>query len=156
MKGMKTLWKLGLAAVVCALIISCQNEGEVKSTIVGTWYGSQADFRINPDGIIPAFTITEDTIPVQLDFKTDGSVYLTDNKGARTSGTYSLSGRNLTINIDYDFEFIGLGGTYHVEELTDSNLRIVITKDGEYTDPDSNQTVHGEVEATLYFKKQPD
>jgi hypothetical protein len=49
---------------------------------------------------------------------------------------------------------IGLDGTYHVEELTQNNLRIRITKDGEYTHPDTGQQFDGEVEATLYFDKQ--
>lgn len=146
--------KACIAALAILTLFACNDEGEVNSSIIGVWSGDRAEFKINPDGVIPAFTLNEDTIPVQVEFQGDGTVHLTDNDGARTSGTYTLSGRDLTLGIDYEFELIGLDGTYDVEELTDSNLRIKITKDGSYTDPDTNQTIEGEVEATLYFVRQ--
>jgi hypothetical protein len=149
---MKT--KVLIAAFLMLVVFSCREDGEVTSQLTGIWAGNKADFKVNPDGIIPAFTITEDNFPVQLDFKSDGTLVLTDDDGTTTSGTYVLSGRDLTIVINYNIEMIGLDGTYHVEELTQNNLRIRITKDGEYTHPDTGQQFDGEVEATLYFDKQ--
>ena len=143
-----------LAAVLMLVIFSCREDGEITSQLTGAWAGNKADFKVNPDGIIPAFTITEDNFPVQLDFKSDGTVILTDDDGTTTSGTYSLSGRDLTININYNIEMIGLDGTYHVEELTQSALRIRIEKEGEYTHPDTGQEFDGKVEATLYFDRR--
>lgn len=143
-----------IAALLMLLVIACNEDGEVTSQLTGKWAGNKADFKVNPDGIIPAFTITEDDFPVHLDFKSDGTLVLTDDDGTSTSGTYSLSGRDLTININYNIEMIGLDGTYHVEELSDNTLRIRITKEGEYTHPDTNQEFEGEVEATLYFDRQ--
>jgi hypothetical protein len=149
---MKT--KVSIAVVLLLVAFSCSEDGEVTSQLTGKWAGNKADFKVNPDGIIPAFTISEDEFPVQLDFRSDGTLVVTDDDGATTSGTYALSERNLTININYTIEMIGLDGTYHVEELTDNSLRLRITKEGEYTHPDTNQQFEGEVEATLYFDRQ--
>jgi hypothetical protein len=112
--------------------------------------------RLNPDGIIPPFTVNEDNFPIQLEFKTDGVVILTDRNDQATTGTYMLEGRNLTVNIDYDFEFIAMGGVYEVEELTTSRLRVSIEKEGTYEHPDTGQKFDGKVKATLYFDRQAD
>jgi hypothetical protein len=142
-------------ALVLIALLSCNDdEGEVTGDLVGVWAGSDAEFRLDPDGLVPAFTLNEDTIPVQLDFKADGAVFLTDNNGARVSGTYGLSGRNLTLDIDYTYEFVELAGVYKVVELNGDRLTLQITKDGSYTDPDRNETYEGEVEATMNFIKQ--
>ena len=142
----------GLISLVS--LISCSNEkDELTASVVGTWSGDKADFKINPSGIIPAFTITEDDFAVKLEFKNDGTLLLTDNNQT-TTGTYIKSGNQLTININYTFEFIELAGTYLIEELSQANLRASIEKQGTYKHPDTGQEFEGKVKATLYFDRQ--
>lgn len=143
-----------IALLLCAVLNSCQDEDPVISaSVIGKWNGNEADFKINPSGIIPAFTLHEDEFPVQLEFKTGGTLVLTDNKGVSREGIYSLAGDKLTIGIDYSFEMIDLSGTYQLNKLTSTNLEVEIEKDGSYTHPDTGQQFDGKVTATLYFNK---
>jgi hypothetical protein len=134
-------------------LTACKDEPEITAPIIGKWSGQESDFKINPSGIIPAFTLHEDEFPVQLEFKTDGSLILTDNKGVNRNGSYVHSGDQLTINVDYTFELIELSGTYQINELTSSSLQTEIEKEGSYTHPDTGQQFDGKVTATLYFRK---
>lgn len=146
--------KIYIAALLVLLVLfSCKDEDEVSGSLIGKWYGNKSDFKINPDGIIPAFTKSEDNFPVQLEFKSDGTLILTDDKTS-TTGSYELNGQALTININYIVEFIGLDGTYAVEELTNSHLRVSIEKDGNYEHPDTGQKFDGTIKATLFFNRQ--
>jgi hypothetical protein len=151
---MKTKSLLIVCWIACVLILSCkEDKQEPFSSLVGVWSGNKADFKINPSGIIPAFTIHRDTFPIQLEFKTDGSVLLTKDSKS-TAGTYVLSGDQLTINIDYVFEYINMGGTYTVETLTQSNLSAFIEKDGKFKHPDTGQEFDGKVKATLFLNRK--
>jgi hypothetical protein len=81
-------------------------------------------------------------------------VVLTDKKQTTTTGTYVLNGRNLTINIDYEFEYVNMSGTYLVEELTMQKLRASIEKEGTYKHHETGESFDGTVESTLYFDRQ--
>lgn len=137
------------------MLDACQRHGDepITSSIVGVWTGSKAVFNINPSGIIPAFNVTEDNFPIQLEFKSDGTLVLTKNSQT-TAGTYSLSGRDLVININYTFEYLDMAGTYHVESLTQTNLSASIEKDGTFKHPDTGQQFNGKVKATLYLNRK--
>lgn len=136
------------------LIVSCNENDEVSAPIAGVWNGTKADFRLNPSGIIPPFTITEDDFQMRLEFKSDGTLLLTDNSNQTTNGTYTLNGRDLAINISYEFELVGMEGLYNVEELTTSRLRVSIEKEGSFEHPDTGRQFDGKVKATLYFDRQ--
>jgi hypothetical protein len=143
-----------ISLIVCLLIISCkEDKQEPFSSITGIWVGNKIDFKINPKGIIPAFTIHEDNFQMQLEFKSDGTVILTkDNKS--TVGTYQLAGDQLTMNIDYEFDLINMGGTYTVETLTQSSLSAFIEKEGTFKHPDTGQEFDGKVKATLFLDRK--
>lgn len=144
----------GIALLFFSLISACRDEEPViNASVLGKWAGSNADFKINPSGIIPAFTLKEEEFPVQLEFKDEGVVILTDNDGASSEGIYSQAGDKLTIGIDYTFELIELSGTYQINELTNTRLELEIEKEGSYTHPDTGQEFDGKVTATLYFNK---
>jgi hypothetical protein len=151
---MKTKSLLIISLVMCLLALSCrEDKHETFAPIVGVWSGNRADFKINPSGIIPGFTVPQDNFPIQLEFKNDGTVILTkDNKS--TAGTYVLSGDQLTITIDYELEYINMGGTYTVETLTQSNLQAFIEKEGTFKYPDTGQEFNGKVKATLFFDRR--
>jgi hypothetical protein len=147
---------LGITAICLFSILfsGCNEEAEnITAPILGKWTGTGAEFKINPAGIIPAFTLREEELPVVLEFRNDNKLVLTDKKGLSTSGTYSLSGDQLTINIDYTFEMIDIGGVYTLQELTNTTLSAETTREGSYTHPDTGQQFDGEVTATLNFSK---
>jgi len=136
--------------------LSCDDDkDEVNASIVGIWSGNKVDFKLNPKGVIPAFTVSEDNFSVVLEFKNDGALILTDDKQS-TTGTYQLNGKKLTINIDYDFEFIGLSGIFDVEELTLTKLRASREQEGTFEHPDTGQQFDGKVKAILFFDRQTD
>ena len=147
--------KFLLTGLVFITIVAagCKDDADISATIVGKWSGSDADFKINPSGIIPAFSLAEEELPVELNFSKEGKLTLMDNKGVTTSGSYVLSGDQLTIDIDYTFELIDLAGVYTVRELTNSDLSAEIEKDGSYTHPDTGQQFDGKVIATLNFTR---
>lgn len=141
-----------IAATLIMFFAACDDD-EPNVSIVGQWTGEKAGFKINPDGIIPAIAISEEELPVNLEFKSDGSVVLTDNQQHETTGTYVLNGNELTLNINYQIEFIALSGTYDVETLTSNSLVIAIEREGSYDDPGSGQTIDGTIEAVLSFSR---
>ena len=141
------------ALIFLVLASACKEDPEITAPIIGKWSGQKVNFKINPTGIIPAFTIQKDEFPVRLEFKTDGTLVLTDNKGISRTGTYTQTDTQLTINIDYTFELIELSGTYKLNQLTETNLQGEIEKEGHYTHPDTGQEFDGKVTATLFFDK---
>jgi hypothetical protein len=146
---------VGLLICLIAFQSCDDDEKQVTAPIVGVWAGEKVDFNLNPDGIIPAFTISEDDFPVQLEFKANHALILTDNKGTSTAGSYQINGNSLNINIDYEFELIALTGTYEIEDLTSARLKASTQREGTYTHPETNQTFEGKVKATLFFNRQP-
>ncbi|HEY0656816.1 MAG TPA: lipocalin family protein [Chryseosolibacter sp.] len=135
------------------VLSACKEEAEISAPIVGKWNGQEADFKINPSGIIPAFTLNEDELPVQLEFKNDGKLVLTDKNGVSKNGSYNQSGQQLTITIDYTFELIDMSGTYTIKELTNTTLQAETEREGSYTHPDTGQQFDGKVTATLVFTR---
>jgi hypothetical protein len=154
---MKKSMLLITGLLICLIVFqSCDDdEKQASAPIVGVWAGEKADFNLNPDGIIPSFTLSEDDFPVQLEFRNNGTLILTDNKGTSTAGTYEMSGNNLNINIDYEFELIALAGSYTIEELNSTSLKASTEREGTYTHPETNQSFEGKVKATLFFTRQP-
>ena len=127
--NLKTL--LRSACVLSILLLNaCKDDTEITATIVGKWSGERADFKLNPTGIIPAFTLHENQFRVQLEFKNDGSLLLTDNKGVTENGSYVLADDQVTISINYKFELMELAGTYTINTLTTTNLAAEIEREG--------------------------
>jgi hypothetical protein len=151
-RNMKTKVLL-IAGLLSLSLLGCKDDGEISASIVGKWQSDKADFNLNPSGPIPGYTITRDDFSIQTQFNSDGSVVLTDENGVSTTGSYTMTGTKLTLNINYDIEFISLSGTYTIDELTDTRLIAVIKKEDTFTDPDSGQEFEGEITVTLYFDR---
>jgi hypothetical protein len=138
---------------MCSVLFSCkEDDPKITMGIAGKWAGEKAEFKANPDGIIPAFTIPENQLPVVLDFKSDGVLILTDKNSKNYTGTYHLNGDKLDINIDYKFEFIEFTGQYDVLELTETKLTASTSRSGTFDVPNYGQ-FSGSVKATLFFNK---
>jgi hypothetical protein len=139
--------------IMCLVLLSCkEDDPKITVGIAGKWAGEKAEFKANPDGIVPAFTIPENQLPVVLDFKADGVLILTDKNNKNYTGTYQLNGDKLDINIDYKFEFIEFTGQYDISELTETKLTASTSRSGTFDVPNYGQ-FNGSIKATLFFNK---
>jgi hypothetical protein len=135
------------------VLASCQeDEPKITVGIVGKWAGEKVQIKVNPDGIIPAFNVPENELPVVLDFRNDGSLILTDKNSKTYNGTYQLNGDKLDIDIGYKFEYIDFTGQYDISELTETRLTASTTRSGTFDIPDYGQ-FDGSITATLFFTK---
>jgi hypothetical protein len=135
------------------MLLSCQeDEPKINVGITGKWAGEKAQIKANPDGIIPAFTLPENELPVVLDFRNDGSLILTDKNRKIYNGTYELNGDKLNINIDYKFEYVEFTGQYDISELTETKLTASTSRSGTFDVPTYGQ-FNGSITATLFFNK---
>jgi hypothetical protein len=128
------------------ILLSCDDEKDELSSIVGRWSGDKADFQVN---LIP---LSEDDFDIVLDFKTDGTLTLTED-GNSVSGTYVVKGDQLTITgVTVGSIPIAIAGDYDIKKLNATNLVIEGEREGEINDP-TYGTISGKVKATLYFDK---
>ncbi len=158
--GLTNLVKNSITSITVLLylflvISSCKEDDEkIIASITGKWAGQTADFKVNPKGIIPAFTLGDNELPVVLDFRNDGTVTLTDKNNTTYPGTYELTDRKLNLAIGYKFEYIDLTGQYDIDELTEQNLTASTQRSGTFDFPNYGQ-LDGSIKATLHFTKVP-
>jgi hypothetical protein len=148
---MKTRYALLL--VLLFPFASCDNNGEAKISIVGTWQGDKADLLIKPDGFPIAIPYSIDDFDAVVEFKSDGTLSFTDNNQTVT-GTYEREGDDLTLNTGFTLNDISLSGTYKIEKLTSTALEIQIEKDATVKNPNDGTDMSGNVKATLVFVRQ--
>lgn len=111
-------------------LFACEEEEEPAS-IVGSWRGDEAVVEVKY-GLIPLYEDNRQVFDVTLVFNEDGTVVLTDNTdGTSSSGTYTLTGDNLTT--DVDFQLYDLAGpvTFNVKRLTDQRLELELDREQE-------------------------
>ncbi len=143
-----------LLLLVAFVAMHCQDDEQtITADVTGQWKGKTATFKVNPEGIIPAFTLNEIALPITLDFQQDGKLNLTDSKDSVHVGTYSRTDNRINMSIPFKFEMIELSGEYEIEELTDTTLVVSTSRQGSYTHPDTGQKFDGKVEATFNFEK---
>jgi hypothetical protein len=148
---MKLRWVLRLV-VVLLVLSSCEEDPEIKATIVGKWQGDIANLNIKPDGFIVAVPYSIDDFDAILDFKPDGTLMITD-ENATSTGTYEMEGEKLTINSDLLIEDINMSGTYDVKTLDMNTLEIEIEKNATVKNPNDGSDITGNVKATLRFNR---
>lgn len=139
--------------VLLGLTASCDNDSEIKATIVGKWQGDKANLNVKPDGFPFGVPYNVDNFDALLDFRSDGTLSVTDDNQTSV-GTYEMEGDKLTITSDLMIEDINMSGTYHVRKLNLTSLEIQIEKDATVKNPNDGSDVSGTVKATLFFNKQ--
>lgn len=139
-----------ILGIVLVLSIACNDKDEPLASITGQWQGDKAEFNVKPSGFPVGIPYTMDDFAAVLDFKTDGTVVIT-NGGLSSTGTYQLTGNKLILNTSFIVNDINLDGTYTIKALTKSTLKAFIEKEETVKDPNTGSDVSGTVKATLYF-----
>jgi hypothetical protein len=129
-------------------LFACKDEED--PSIVGNWSGTRSEVTVSVTGIPLPYTYTDDGFDALVEFKSDGSVSITE-EGQTAAGTYEVSGKTLSTNITFNTDFIDLSGTYTIKELTKSKLTLYIEREGTGIDPNTGATLTGSVRATLFF-----
>jgi hypothetical protein len=143
------------AGVLVALVVlfSCQDDHAPLAPIIGQWKGTRAELRLKPFGLPIPISKDDDDFASTLEFKSDGTLVLTDGSTSR-QGTYSMAGNKITTDLDFSMEDVSLSGTYEIEDLTDTALAFYIEKkDTTLTDPNSGKSISGDVKVTLHFQR---
>lgn len=112
------------------VMVSC-DEDEERASIVGSWTGDEALVEVKY-GAIPLYEDNREVFKVTLTFNEDGKVTLKDDTdGTTTTGTYTLSGDELTT--DVNFELYDLSGplTFKVNRLTEQRLELQLDEQRE-------------------------
>jgi hypothetical protein len=138
--------------LIPVLTIGCEEEDKLAS-IEGSWRGTKAEGEVVIYGVPSGFEEQDESFDPILEFKTDGTVKITDD-GTPAEGTWSQTGNILTTAVTFNTEFIDLSGDYTIESLTDTKLVLYYEKDGTYSDPDTGIEIEGTLKATLYFDKK--
>jgi hypothetical protein len=150
--GMRTI----LLTLVCLLFFRCGSDDEISAKIEGKWNGDRVNFKFNPTGFLPRIPLGNQTLAVDLIFNAGGKLTIIDSSQNETSGTYTLNGNSLRIDVDYTIESFELSGNYDVKQLTTTNLELEIKRRQKFEDPDSEKTYDGEITATFYFTREGD
>lgn len=139
--------------MVLTLALSCQkNDDDVFASIEGRWKGTLAEMEFRPLGIPIPVKRSDENFSSTLEFRSDGT--MTVNDGSKTTeGTYHLAGDQLTTDIELSAGTLQLSGTYTIEKLTATSLVFYIKKKDTLTDPDTGQSISGDIKVTLYFNR---
>jgi len=138
--------------LLTVIILSCKDDDKSPApSITGKWQGTLLTADVAISGV-PTDTRNDSTFNAIVEFKTDGTVTITDD-GQTSTGTWSQNGDKIDMSATFGTDRIDLSGTYTIKTLTDTKLVLYIDKDGSYTDPDTHITVQGNVKATLYFDR---
>lgn len=143
---------ISFLCVFCAVWMTGCDDDDTFAELAGNWQGTMAEAEVLAFGIPLPVSETDDSFDAQVEFKSDGTITLSDD-GQSSTGTWEQNGDKLILSITFSTDFIDLSGTYAIKELSETKLRIFIEKDTPYTDPDSGIEVDATVKATLYFDR---
>jgi hypothetical protein len=120
-------------------------------TVAGSWKGDKTELNIKVEGVPTPIDEVDDSFAGEVDFQDDGTAVYSED-GEETEGTWFQNNNKLTLTIPSDDEF-DMSGTYTIQELNGSRLRLFIEKEGSFEDPDTGMVFDATVKATLYFNK---
>ena len=121
-------------------------------TVAGTWRGNKTELNIKVEGVPTPINEVDDSFAGEVEFQSDGTAVYTED-GEELEGTWVQSNNKLILTIPSDDEF-DMSGTYTIQELNGSRLKLFIEKEGSFEDPDSGLVFDATVKATLYFNKK--
>ncbi|MGC3948032.1 MAG: hypothetical protein QM762_26575 [Chryseolinea sp.] len=141
-------------AFVSALftITSCNDDDEKPASLLGSWKGDKIEATANIEGFPTPINQNDDDFEGQAEFKSDGTVIFRED-GEITEGTWAQNGNKLILSVD-DLGDEDMSGTYTIQELNNSRLKIHIEKETLIYDEDSGMEFAAEIKATLYFNRQ--
>jgi hypothetical protein len=121
-------------------------------SVAGNWAGDKTELVIKVEGVPTPFNETDDSFDGEVEFQQDGTAVYNED-GEETIGTWSQTNNKLYLTIPDDSEEFDMSGTYTIQELTGSKLRIYIEKEGSFEDPDTGLVFDATIQATLYFNR---
>lgn len=140
-------------AFVSALftIASCNDDDDKPASLLGTWRGDKIEATAKIEGIPTPISQNDDDFEGQAEFKSDGTVIFRED-GDITEGTWAQNGNKLILSVD-DLGDDDMSGTYIIQELNNSKLKIYIEKETLIYDDESGMEFLAEIKATLYFNR---
>lgn len=139
-----------LTFLLAGFFFGCNDEDDEKISIVGNWQGDRLEVKAAYQ-IVTLYEDTDEDFSATLSFTEDGKVvYTRDN--VESEGTYTLNGKELTT--DAEFNIYDLSGpvTFDVVELSETRLRLKLDETRPVTVPDFGE-VPVTVTATLEFDR---
>lgn len=121
-------------------------------TVAGSWRGDKTELNIKVEGVPTPINEVDDAFEGEVEFQADGTAIYTEDS-EEIEGTWVQNHNKLTLTIPSDDEF-DMSGTYTIQELSGSRLKIFIQKEGSFEDPDTGMVFDATVKATLYFNKK--
>ncbi len=136
-----------------AFFTACDDDDDNGiGTVAGSWRGDKTELNIKVEGIPTPINEVDDSFEGEVEFQADGTALYTED-GEEIEGTWVQNGNKLILTIPTDDEF-DMSGTYNIQELNGSRLKLFIEKEGEFEDPDTGMVFEATVKATLYFNKK--
>lgn len=142
------------AGIILAMLVffSCREDEKPRASIVGKWKGNLAELEIKPFGVPLPISQKDENFAPQIEFTGEGKVILLD-ESPMTSGTYQLIDNQLITDINFNLEMIDPSDPYTVQELTETTLIIFLEKRDTIQDPDTGNTITGDIKITLHFDR---
>lgn len=139
--------------ISASFVVSCDDDDDDRGigTVAGKWIGTKSELSVTVDGI-PPFDEVDDDFAGEVEFKEDGTaVYKED--GETVQGTWSQNSNKLTLSVN-GAAGEDLSGTYTIQELSSTRLRLYIEKEQTFEDEDSGMEFDAHIKATLHFSKR--
>lgn len=120
-------------------------------SVAGSWVGDKTELSIKVEGVPAPINEVDNSFAGEVDFQADGTALYSED-GEEIEGTWVQNNNKLILTIPSADEF-DMSGTYTIQELSGSRLRLYIEKEGSFEDPDTGLVFDATVKATLYFNK---
>lgn len=143
--------KLLVFSFLAISVLACDDDDE-RASIIGSWNGDQA-FVVVKYRDLPFYKDDRQEFNVTITFNEDGTVVLVDkDDGTTSTGNYTLTGDDLTVDIDFKlFELTG-PIEFDVDRLTNQRLELSLDEDLPYNHPEWG-TIVVDVEGHLHFDR---
>lgn len=135
-------------------LAGCDDSEINLASIVGVWTGTQLDYIVTPNDVPFPMEESDENYDAVVEFKEDGTLIYTDD-GETRMGTYEVVKDKLNTTLTFHTQVPISPGTFTINQLNSSKLKLSITEEGEIEVPDYG-VVQGTLRATLFFEKDQD
>lgn len=132
-------------------IAACNDDDEKAASILGNWTGDKIEASAKIDGFPTPINQNDEDFAGRAEFKSDGTVIFRED-GDITEGTWAQNGNKLILSVD-ELGEDNMTGTYIIQELNSSRLKIYIEKETLIYDDESGMEFLADIKATLYFNR---
>lgn len=153
LKATTRMFFFAVIMISASFVVSCDDDDDDRGigTVAGKWIGTKSELAITVVGV-PPINETDDDFAGEVEFKTDGTAIYKED-GETVEGTWAQNNDKLILAVD-GAAGEDLSGTYTIQELSGTKLRLYIEKEQTFEDPDSGMEFDAKIKATLYFNKK--